>query len=92
MHSTSELWLPKVQLFGKVFIKSSLMGHNSIKLLMEQLKWIVSLPPPQENPVQRKPFRNEFPFYYFIEKQQQQQETLYERHSINPNQLLQKSR
>jgi len=86
------MWFPEVQLFEKVFIKASLMGHNSIKLFIEQFKWTVSLLPPQENPVQRKLFRNEFPFYHFIEKQQWQPERLYERHSINPNQLVQKSR
>lgn len=87
-----EMWFVEVWLFEKVFIKAGLMGNNSVKLSTEQFKWILSLLPPEENPVQRKLFRNEFPFYCFIEKQQWQLQTLHERHSINLNQLVQKNR
>lgn len=89
MHNIWEMWFVEVRLFEKVFVKARLMGQNPVKLFTEQFKWILSLLPLQENPVQRKLFSNEFPFYCFIEKQL---ETLHERHSINLNQLVQKSR
>lgn len=86
------MWFPEVHLSEKAFIKARLTGQDAVKLFTEQFKWTVSLLPPQENPFQRKLFRTEFPFYYFVEKQPWQLQTLYERHSINPNQLVQKSR
>lgn len=84
---SGKFWSPKLSMFEERFlIKTRLMGHNSIKLFIEQSKCII--PTPQENPVQRKLFRKGFPLCYFIEQQQWLLGALYEKWVINPNQLV----